>query len=126
MKKFVTEQERKLIREDVEKALKDGSCQTRYEIAVMNVVIRLLDTIDNFVEANYKLAQRNTDLELAVIEDQENEKKLPIDMEFNLVWDNLTAHNDRLDAIVRRIDKLEARITKKKLVKKTTLKPKKK
>ena len=126
MKSFVTEEERKKIREDVEKALKSGSCQTKYEIAVMNVVVRLLDTVDQFVTANYKLSRQLTDLELAVVEDQENEKKLPIDMEFNLVWDNLTAHNDRLDAIVRRIEKFEARVTKKKIVKKTTPKPKKK
>ena len=116
--KFIPEAERKKIREDIMKALNDGTCQSRYEIAVMNVVIRLLDTVDHFVEANYKLSQRNTDLELAVVEDMDNEKKLNVDEKLNLVW-------GVLDEMVDRMEKLEARVTKKKIVKKTTLKRKK-
>ena len=112
---FITDAERKKIREDVMKALNNGTCQTHYEIAVMNVVVRLLDTVDHFVEANYKLSQRNTDLELAVIED---EKKLSLDEKLNLVW-------GVLDEVIDRMEKLEARVTKKKIVRKNTLKKKK-
>lgn len=143
LKNYLTEAERTKLREEVTATLIRGGGESRYEIAVMNVVLRLLDTVDMFSRANYKLCKQVTDFELAAEQNKEilddlyrtldSRYKENLELIGKLRESNDTARDlflekvgqeQILEQVMAKVDTLTARVTKKKL-KKTTLKKKK-
>ena len=129
---FVSAENRKTMREMVNRILANGSCEEKFKIDTAKIYICLLDTIDYFEQANFVLSKKNVDLEFEVMDTkdalaeyiklyEEGREANETNVDVSSAFDDLF---ERLDTVFGRLDKLEARITKKK-VKSTTKKVKK-
>lgn len=129
MNSFITAEDRKTMREGITHILANGSCEEKFKVDTARVYLRLLDTIDYFEQANFTLSKKNVDLEFEVMDEKDKNVGLSNllsntetdNLHFRDLSDSVTSLYGTVDSmlinlvpLIERMDKLEARITKKK------------